>query len=198
MTSGRAAVSHIMIDFDKSACNLKSKHNAAPSRRFSPELCFVMSPSDVRGRREGRVPAGTRGPLCEVALRRIAQRHTGVAETTRPSLRGGFTAYAVLSPGSDALLPPSPCGWLMCASGRTTRITTRLGAQTPGARTTRFCRTRTAPVVCARRSLTVSRPAKPIAPTPPASTTSHPACRDDRDNAPRPGWDGLLYDNPKF
>ena len=31
------------------------------------------------------------------------------------------TAYVVLSPGSDALLPPSPCGWLMRAvrSGRT-------------------------------------------------------------------------------
>ncbi|MGY4333967.1 hypothetical protein ACVWWG_008384 [Bradyrhizobium sp. LB7.2] len=25
------------------------------------------------------------------------------------------TAYVVLSPGSDALLPPSPCGWLMRA-----------------------------------------------------------------------------------
>ena len=34
-------------------------------------------------------------------------------------------------------------------SGR--HITARLGAQTPGARTTRFCRTPIAPVVCARR-----------------------------------------------
>ncbi|MGY8637351.1 hypothetical protein RAD15_33275, partial [Bradyrhizobium sp. 14AA] len=25
------------------------------------------------------------------------------------SLRSGFTAYVALSPGSDALLPPSPC-----------------------------------------------------------------------------------------
>src|SRR6266702_5071641 len=35
-----------------------------------------------------------------------------------------------------------------------THITARLGAQTPGARTTRFCRTLTAPVVRARCSLT--------------------------------------------
>ena len=84
------------------------------------------------------------------ALQKAAQRHTGVARTARPSLRSGFTAYVVLSPGSVALLPPSPCGWLTHASGWTTYITTRLGAQTPGARTTRFCRTPITPVVCAR------------------------------------------------
>lgn len=37
-----------------------------------------------------------------------------------------------------------------------------------------------------------------FAPMPPASTTSHPACRDDHDSAPRPGWDGPLYENPKY
>ena len=101
----------------------------------------------------------------KVALQEFAQRHTGEAKNNRPSLRSGLTAYAELSPGSDALLPPSPCGWLMRAPGRAAHITTRLGAQTPGARTTRFCRTRTAPVVCAIPSLTVSRPAMPFAPT---------------------------------
>ncbi|SDJ18175.1 hypothetical protein SAMN05216338_10422 [Bradyrhizobium sp. Rc2d] len=88
--------------------------------------------------------------------------HSGIQvepETTRPSLRSGLTAYAELSPGSDALLPPSPCGWLMRAPGRTKRITARLDAQAPGVRTTRFCRTPVAPVVCAKASLTVSRPA---------------------------------------
>ena len=92
----------------------------ASSRRVSPELCFVASPSIERGRREDRVPAGTRGPLCEIVRNKIAQRHTGEARTSRPSLRSGFTAYVVLSPGSDALLPPSPCGWLMRAPGRAT------------------------------------------------------------------------------
>jgi transposase-like protein len=48
--------------------------------------------------------------------------------------------------------------------GRAAHITTRLDAQTPGVRTTRFCRTLSASVVCATPSLTVSRPAKPFAP----------------------------------
>ena len=104
-----------------------------------------------------------------------AQRVTGQPGTSRPSLRSGLTAYVALSPGSDALLPPSPCGWLMCASGWTTRITTRLDAQTPGARPTRFCRTLMAPVVCATASLTVARPAKPFAPVWSTSTAPRPA-----------------------
>ena len=91
-----------------------------------------------------------------------AQRGTGQPETSRPSLRSGLTAYVVLSPGSDALLPPSPCGWLTRLPGRAAHITARLGAQTPGARTTRFCRTPITPVVCATPPLTVARPAKAI------------------------------------
>jgi hypothetical protein len=34
-------------------------------RGVSPELCLVIPPSKPRGRREDRVPAGTRGPLRE-------------------------------------------------------------------------------------------------------------------------------------
>src|SRR3954468_20853232 len=41
------------------------RHAFAFSRRVSPEFCFVTPPSCPRGRREGRVPAGTRGPLRE-------------------------------------------------------------------------------------------------------------------------------------
>jgi hypothetical protein len=41
------------------------RHAFASSRRVSPELCLVIPPSKPRGRREGRVPAGTRGPLRE-------------------------------------------------------------------------------------------------------------------------------------
>jgi len=55
------------------------------------------------------------------------------------------------------------------------RITARLDAQTPGVRTTRFCRTQIAPVVCATILLTVARPAKPFAPMKPASTAARPA-----------------------
>ncbi|OSI80806.1 hypothetical protein BSZ23_09920 [Bradyrhizobium canariense] len=41
------------------------RHAFSSSRLIPPELCFVASPSCPRGRREGRVPAGTRGPLRE-------------------------------------------------------------------------------------------------------------------------------------
>src|SRR5206468_11731387 len=78
-------------------------------RGLSARVLLVALPSNERGRREDRVPAGTRGPLCEVAVRNL---HSGiqVKPNTRPSLRSGLTAYVALSPGSDALLPPSPCG----------------------------------------------------------------------------------------
>ena len=100
-------------------------------------------------------------------------------------------------------MPPSPCGWLMCASGWTTRITTRLDAQTPGVRTTRLLRTRTSSlgirgVACARprshaktlsascrmREGHCSRPKPPcnaVAPDAVASIAARPAVRDDRD-----------------
>ena len=95
---------------------------------------------------------GTHGPLCEGWQQESAQRHTGVAKTSGLPCAVVGTAYVALSPGSDALLPPSPRGWLMRQPGWAADITAGLGAQTPGARTTRFYRTRTAPVVCAMRS----------------------------------------------
>ena len=59
-------------------------------------LHFVC-PLENRGRREDRVraaPAVSRA----IAHRKRAHEHTGSAETLRPSLRSGFTAYFVLSP----------------------------------------------------------------------------------------------------
>src|SRR3954449_2683702 len=58
------------------------RHTFAVSRLVLPELCFIASPSNERGRREDRVPAGTRGPLCEIVVNKIAQRHTGEAKTS--------------------------------------------------------------------------------------------------------------------
>jgi len=87
---------------------------AAPA----PEALSVAPLIENKGRREGRVPAGTQGPHAKNARGAT----TGDAGTSRPSLRNGFTAYGALSPGSDALLPPSPCRWPMRAvrSGRFT------------------------------------------------------------------------------
>src|ERR1700738_2154870 len=54
-------------------------------------------PRKNRGRREDRVRAA---PAVSRANRitKNAHEHTGSAETLRPSLRSGFTAYFVLSP----------------------------------------------------------------------------------------------------
>jgi hypothetical protein len=56
-----------------------------------------------RGRREDRVraaPAVSRA----ICTNKSAHEHTGSAETLRPSLRNGFTAYIVLSPVSRSSL----------------------------------------------------------------------------------------------
>ena len=145
-------------------------HSRGASR---PSFAWWLRPLK---RAQGRPGAG-RAPTVHCAKVTTKNLHSGiqVKPNIRPSLRSGFTAYVVLSPGSDALLPPSPCGWLMRRPGWAARITARLGAQTPGARTTRFYRTPMAPVVCARCLLTVARPANPFAPTPSASTAARPA-----------------------
>ncbi|QBP25436.1 hypothetical protein Bdiaspc4_35295 [Bradyrhizobium diazoefficiens] len=58
------------------------RHDFASSRRISPELCSLHHTLQERGRREGRVPAGTHGPPCEGTRRKTAQRHTGEAQHT--------------------------------------------------------------------------------------------------------------------
>src|SRR6266404_1420883 len=71
-------------------------HGISISRRDAPELCFRFSPQQIRGRREGRVLAGTRGLVCN-KRKENAHEHTGISRGIRPSLRNGLTAYAVLS-----------------------------------------------------------------------------------------------------
>ena len=124
---------------------------AASSRRISPELCCLRYALQERGRREGRVPAGTRGPLCEACAKTAAQRHTG--EAKHPAFPAQwFDGLCRALPGERCTIAPVA---LRMADARTRlgrHITATLGAQTPGARTTRFCRTLSAPVVCARVS----------------------------------------------
>jgi len=115
------------------------RHTFAFSRRISPELCFNV-PHLFRKRVQGRPGAGWHPWSVRKGM------HTGWT-TGQP--RFGLpcavvlTASFVLSPGSDALLPPSSHGWLKSAPGRAAHLTARLDAQTPGARTTRLLRPRT-------------------------------------------------------
>src|SRR5437867_2573444 len=66
-----------------------------------PSCAGILSPHKIRGRREGRVLAGTRGLVCN-KRKKNAHEHTGISRGIRPSLRNGFTAYAVLSPETNS------------------------------------------------------------------------------------------------
>jgi hypothetical protein len=69
---------------------------AFPRREQRPGFASLPPPKE-RGRREDRVLAAPAVP-CAIAHRKRAHEHTGSAETLRPSLRSGFTAYNVISP----------------------------------------------------------------------------------------------------
>ena len=70
----------------------------SPSRGSKkPGVCIVRVPLIRRGRREDRVHAAP-AVSCAKCANKGAHEHTGSAETLRPSLRSGFTAYNVISP----------------------------------------------------------------------------------------------------
>ncbi|MET4212275.1 hypothetical protein ABIB95_007122 [Bradyrhizobium sp. LA2.1] len=138
--------------------NSNRTHGFASSWQDLPELCSIHLPQKCRGRREGRVPAGTRGPLCGNCATKFAQWHTG--EAKHPAFPAQwFYGLCRALPGERCAIAPVTLRMtdVRARSGR--HITARLGAQAPSARTARFYRTQAAPVVCARRSLTVARPA---------------------------------------
>jgi len=62
--------------------------------------CFALL--EKRGRREDRVRAAP-AVSCAIAHKERAHEHTGPAESIRPSLRNGFTAYFVISPVCEFL-----------------------------------------------------------------------------------------------
>ena len=160
-----------------------------------PKLCDLRCPLENGGRRESRVP------MTPAVVRKNAHGGPQVRRNTRPSLRSGFTAYAVLSP------EPNSSGlrrrWIgdrsKARSGPTISI-----SLTPatGARTTRFCRPQLPrairldkPVCClpkfrprrlsavrlSRRPIAHgnNRPATTRAPDAAASTATCPNVRDD-------------------
>src|SRR4249919_67389 len=86
-----------------------SIQNAASRSRgtFCPSFArnfLTLSNQRAQGRPGARC---TRGLVCNVH-KECAHEHTGPAESIRPSLRNGFTAYSVLSPenGSFASVIP--------------------------------------------------------------------------------------------
>src|SRR6185312_10277399 len=102
---------------------LQSRHSSVASRRISPELCLVAPPSSPRGCREDRVL--TSHPRSAARRCSAGKPHSSiqVVPITRPSLRSGLTAYAVLSREPNSFWPPSPRELTMPSA--------RLGSLTP-------------------------------------------------------------------
>src|SRR4051812_37270402 len=123
-------------------------HTSAVSRRKRPSFAVRFALIAKKGRREGRAPAGTEGPH--------AKNARGV--TTGDAGTSGLPCAMVLR-----LMARSPRGAMhycprrladdRCAHPVGPHITASLDAQTPGVRTTRFCRPRTSlpghPEACA-------------------------------------------------
>jgi len=130
------------------------RHKFAFSRHVVPELCGRCRPQECRGRREGRVPAGTRGPLCETCVTRSC---TAAYRCSRTS---GLPCVAGLR-----LMSYSPRGALHYCPRRLAadRCAHRLAATSPQDLTPEprapgpydFAVREPAPVVCARCLLTV-------------------------------------------
>ena len=71
---------------------------------------FARNLPPNRGRRESRVRAAP-AVSCAMCTKKCAHEHTGSAESIRPSLRNGFTAYSALSPATG-LFATVTCGSL--------------------------------------------------------------------------------------
>src|SRR5947208_3455998 len=83
------------------------KHGVSFSRRIAPEVCWKL-PTLSEKRAQGRPGARcTRGLVCNLP-KECAHEHTGPAESIRPSLRNGFTAYSVLSPENGSFASVAP------------------------------------------------------------------------------------------
>ena len=84
------------------ALAMTAGHDFAISRQGSPEVCIFVAALKNRGRREDRVRAAP-AVSCAMCIKKCAHEHTGPAESIRPSLRNGFTAYSALSPVNGLL-----------------------------------------------------------------------------------------------
>jgi hypothetical protein len=107
-SQGLLAMTEQAAPVPASNSHLNRRHTFAPSRRISPELLLHSSSSDERGRREDRVPTGTRGLLREKCTQKTAQQHTGVAEHSAFPAQWSDGLCRDLPGAELSLWPPSP------------------------------------------------------------------------------------------
>jgi hypothetical protein len=106
-------------------------------------------PSIMRGRREDRVRAAP-AVSCAMCTKKCAHEHTGSGGASRPSLRNGLTAYAVLSPETNSFCLRRFANWWRNSNPVGRLPPSRSLTPATGARTTRFCRTPQRCSSCAR------------------------------------------------
>ena len=92
-----------------SGSHFKQPDTTSHSRgAMCPRFAWTVS-LQKNQRAQGRPGARcTRGLVCNVHLKKNAHEHTGSAETLRPSLRNGFTAYIALSPVTGFVATVAP------------------------------------------------------------------------------------------
>ncbi|SCB17012.1 hypothetical protein GA0061098_1002198 [Bradyrhizobium shewense] len=188
------------------------RHGFAFSRFISPELCSLRCPS-CSERAQGRPDAGWH-PRSRVRTRR-ARGGQQVQPGDRPSLREWLYGLCRALPGERCTIAPVALRMTDVQTRLGRNITATLDAQTPGVRTTRFCRPRTSPflspMACVRSPSRPNRGRRqrrvvsrvplltgippcslPIAPTPSRPPPPGPS-RDDRETPLMAGGMGHGY-----
>jgi hypothetical protein len=109
--------------------------------RFRPSFAVRFALIEMKGRKEGRAPAGTQGPH---AGKRTRGDHRCCRDVPAFPAQWFYGLWRAL-PGERCTIAPVALR-MTDARARSGRFTTAsLDAQTPGVRTTRFCRPRTSP-----------------------------------------------------
>ena len=81
----------------RSSRAMTTGYESAFSRHGAPEVCkFSSAPKKIKGAGKTGCALHPRSHV-QMCIKKCAHEHTGEAETLRPSLRNGFTAYFVLS-----------------------------------------------------------------------------------------------------
>ena len=134
-------------------------HASTPSRRRTPESEASLDAPSLE-RAQGRPGAGwhPRSAVRKLRENRCTAAYRA-ARTSRPFPAQWFDGLWRALPGERCTIAPVVLR-ITGARTRSGRFTTAsLDAQTPGVRTTRFCRTRTASVVCAPLKRSRAKPA---------------------------------------
>jgi hypothetical protein len=151
-----------------------------PRGVFRPSFASSRHPQSSEGAGKTGCRLAPAVHCAKVALQEAAQRHTGEAQHTAFPAQW-FDGLCRALPGERCTIAPVALRITDARARLGRHITARLGAQTPGARTTRFCRTQITPVVCATSYAHGCPPCETRRADVTSVHRSSPRVRDDRD-----------------